>query len=241
MTDTCSREPILTPWPSLNEALGGGLYPGFYALVGKTGAGRTQFAMQAALAAAKAGTPVWFVSWQSGPFELGSRLLGLTTDIRWPDLVQGRVSMDDLRQIGEVSVPLSGIPLLCDLVPRQDPITADDIIGGIRHVRVTEGTPDDRNVLVVLDSPTLRDSAALKQMALDALVAAGAANAAVLLIPETDSIDAVADPARYVLSLVNEHRTSHEVHLDVLVSPDDRPHRIDLLFDGTTFREKTPA
>jgi replicative DNA helicase len=43
------REPIATPWQTMNTALGGGLLPGVHFLIGGTGSGKTQWALQVAL------------------------------------------------------------------------------------------------------------------------------------------------------------------------------------------------
>ena len=48
------ERPVATPWNGVNEALGGGLWPGFYVLVGGTGAGKSQWALQLGLHAAGA-------------------------------------------------------------------------------------------------------------------------------------------------------------------------------------------
>lgn len=45
--------PVPTPWESVNDAMGGGLWPGMYVLVGATGSGKSQWAMQTAMCAAR--------------------------------------------------------------------------------------------------------------------------------------------------------------------------------------------
>ena len=45
--------PIATPWESVNDAMGGGLWPGMYVLVGATGSGKSQWAMQTVMHAAR--------------------------------------------------------------------------------------------------------------------------------------------------------------------------------------------
>lgn len=48
-----NEAPIPTPWESFNARMGGGLWPGFHVLVGGTGSGKSQWAMQVAIHAAK--------------------------------------------------------------------------------------------------------------------------------------------------------------------------------------------
>lgn len=79
--------PIPTPWPNVNDALGGGVWPGFHVLVGATGAGKSQWAMQLAMhAAATAGVPVLYVALELDAFGLFCRA---AATLAW-----GRVSDD---------------------------------------------------------------------------------------------------------------------------------------------------
>lgn len=69
--------PIPTPWDEVNEALGGGFWPGFHVLTGGTGAGKSQWALQVAWTAAKQGTPVLYLGLELGKEDLVARLAGL--------------------------------------------------------------------------------------------------------------------------------------------------------------------
>ncbi len=91
-----TEKPIALPWPSVNEALGGGLWPGMlHVLAGTTGAGKTILAMEAALASARAGVPVLYVSLELGPDEMVARLLGLMSREKWSGLYLGRARDDE--------------------------------------------------------------------------------------------------------------------------------------------------
>lgn len=83
--------PIELPWPDINTKIGGGLWPGLYTLVGTTGTGKTQWALQAALAAARAKVPVLYIGLELGELEITTRLLSLADDKapRWSDLYLG--------------------------------------------------------------------------------------------------------------------------------------------------------
>lgn len=82
--------PITLPWESVNLALGGGLWPGLHVFVGGTGAGKTQFMLDVALKAARAGTPVLYVALEATPNELIARLIGLLEDTHWSGIYLGQ-------------------------------------------------------------------------------------------------------------------------------------------------------
>lgn len=69
--------PIPMPWPEVNRAMGGGLWPGFHVLSGTTGSGKSQWALQVAYSAAKAGHPVLYVGLELGHEDMVARLAGL--------------------------------------------------------------------------------------------------------------------------------------------------------------------
>jgi hypothetical protein len=101
------EKPIPLPWKSMEEQLGGGLWPGLHVLVGGTGTGKSQWALQAALHAAKAGTPVLYVGLELGEVDLVARLLGEEARTSWSGLFLGtpgallhaRNSADALRNL----------------------------------------------------------------------------------------------------------------------------------------------
>lgn len=91
------ERPIPLPWPKLSEALGGGLWPGCYFLVGNTGSGKSQWAMQVALWAALNSTPTLYVGLELGELDLVARLASLVDAFseraiapRWSDVFLGR-------------------------------------------------------------------------------------------------------------------------------------------------------
>lgn len=89
------ERPIPTPWPVLNHAIGGGLWPGCYAVVGTPGAGKSQLALQVALSAAAAGHHTVYAGLELGPLDCTARVLGILaqeTGVRapWSDLYLGR-------------------------------------------------------------------------------------------------------------------------------------------------------
>ena len=85
------ERPIPLPWSNVSAALGGGLWGGTLAtLVGDTGSGKTQWALQASIHAAENGVPVCYVGPESGVDQIAARLLALKSGQKWSDLYVGR-------------------------------------------------------------------------------------------------------------------------------------------------------
>ncbi len=102
------ERPVPTPWRSVNDALGGGLWPGFHVIVGATGAGKSQLAMGASLHAAEAaGVPVLYVALELDAFGLYCRAIatlawgtvfdgnGSPASPQWSDLYTGRADVPE--------------------------------------------------------------------------------------------------------------------------------------------------
>jgi replicative DNA helicase len=91
-------KPIKTPWTCLDDAVGGGLWPGLHFVVGSTGAGKTQFAMQIAIEAAKAKVPipVLYIALELGELDLFARAAGILRPEagKWSEFFLGK-DIDD--------------------------------------------------------------------------------------------------------------------------------------------------
>lgn len=141
------ERPVPTPWSLLNEALGGGLWPGFYTLTSGTGSGKTQWALQVALAAAqnelashqaleweahRAGLPapsqgprpVVYVALELGEVDLCARLLALLEADRapgaprWSEFAFGRAGEDRLVEaVARQQDTLARLPLELRVAP----------------------------------------------------------------------------------------------------------------------------
>jgi len=144
------EKPIPLPWTMVQNALNGGLWPGLYVLVGNTGTGRTQFAVEASLHAARHGVPALYVALELGEVDLVSRLFGLTTGPTWSKIYRGEIGATELETARGEARWLEALPLYFEF---GDP-------GGWNHARLTTSTDyvrkaanlaDDQPVLVVLD------------------------------------------------------------------------------------------
>ena len=91
------ERPIPLPWSNVSAALGGGLWGGtLVTLVGDTGSGKTQWALQLSVHAAEYGVPVCYVGPDSGVDQIAARLLALKSGQKWSDLYAGRSDKETL-------------------------------------------------------------------------------------------------------------------------------------------------
>lgn len=106
------EKPIPLPWKGLADALGGGLWSGTaVTLVGDTGCGKTQWALQVAAHAAAAGIPVCYVSSEPGLEQVAPRLLSIRAGHRWSDLYVGRTDTATIESIrASFSAELKKLP-----------------------------------------------------------------------------------------------------------------------------------
>ena len=90
--------PVPVPWPSVADALGGGLWAGMHVLTGGTGAGKSQWSLQVSLEAAMARVPVLYVGLELDAPGIVARLIGMLATVRdgkgnglpWSALYTGR-------------------------------------------------------------------------------------------------------------------------------------------------------
>lgn len=94
------EHPIKTPWLPLDEAMGGGLWSGMHFLVGGTGTGKSQWAMQCAVHAAAHKVPVLYIALELDELGLFARAVSFVsaandTWLPWSKLYTGRESVPD--------------------------------------------------------------------------------------------------------------------------------------------------
>lgn len=98
-----AEKPIATPWTALDDAIGGGLWPGLHFVIGSTGTGKSQFALQIALDAAKAGVPVLYIALELGELDLFARAAGILSPAigKWSEFFLGEkpVPQDLLKEL----------------------------------------------------------------------------------------------------------------------------------------------
>ena len=99
-------EPLVPlPWPRMNADMDGGLRPGLFVLVGPTGTGKTQWALQCGLHAARNNVPVMCVSLELDPPGMKSRMVSLLAGGRthWSDVNNGsRVAVREIMDSGAI-------------------------------------------------------------------------------------------------------------------------------------------
>jgi len=147
--------PIPLPWPNVSRELGGGLWPGMYVLVGNTGSGKSQWALQAGLHAAHAGIPVLYVGLELGRTDLVARLVGLISGRKWSRLYLGA----DPSELADVEASCARELAALERVPfhlETAPPHGWDYRELAREARAMrelypEGEPGSRPFLVVLD------------------------------------------------------------------------------------------
>jgi replicative DNA helicase len=151
------ERPIPTPWPSVNTALGGGLWPGLFILVGNTGSGKSQWALQVAVDAARRGTPVLYIGLELGKVDLVARLAGLVTGRRWSRLFLGNgedptTELSQVRKMDAVR-ELAAMPFHLEMGPPMgwsyDGLAAS--MATMRELYPELDGPGSRPILVVLD------------------------------------------------------------------------------------------
>jgi replicative DNA helicase len=159
------ERPVPLPWSNVAAALGGGLWGGtLVTLVGDTGTGKTQWALQAAIHAAESGVPVCYVAPDSGVDQIVARLVSLKTSRKWSDLYVGRSGREVLEEVRSAhAAPLRDLPfhLVGGGGGRSDPRTRE-IAEWMRH-KYPEQRPGERPFLVVLDFVQLLGGAREKE------------------------------------------------------------------------------
>jgi replicative DNA helicase len=148
------ERPIPLPWSNVAAALGGGLWGGtLVTLVGDTGSGKTQWALQLSVHAAENGVPVCYVGPDSGVDQIAARLLALKSGQKWSDLYAGRSdkeTLDTLRMGYAQAMKALPFHIIGRSARRDQPY---DVRGTAEWMRrkYLEAKPGTRPFLMVLD------------------------------------------------------------------------------------------
>lgn len=108
---TGEEGPLATPWGRFNNSLRGGLWPGMYVLVGGTGAGKSQWAVQTAVHVAQAGGRVLYLALELGRKDLAARIVGTVANVPWSELLYGKLSTEQMHRAIEASPRVRALPL----------------------------------------------------------------------------------------------------------------------------------
>ncbi|MDP3278744.1 MAG: replicative DNA helicase [Deltaproteobacteria bacterium] len=102
-----------TPWPALDSMLGGtGLWPGMYVLVGSTGSGKSQWAVQIATHAARRGQRALYLALELSRRDLAARVFASVAGISWSALLRGALNETELhRAISRAEREVRDLPL----------------------------------------------------------------------------------------------------------------------------------
>jgi replicative DNA helicase len=113
------ERPLATPWPTVNAVLGGeGLWPGMYVLVGGTGAGKTQWAIQLAVHAAQSGARVLYLALELSRQDLAARIVGTVANVPWSDFLLGKLPQEaTLDVIRRAEQSVQKLPLYTECAP----------------------------------------------------------------------------------------------------------------------------
>lgn len=88
-----------TPWSPVDSLLGGGLWPGMYVLVGGTGSGKTQWAVQVAAEAARRGQSVLYLALELSRQDLAARVMGTLSGVAWSQILRGTLDEVDVTRV----------------------------------------------------------------------------------------------------------------------------------------------
>lgn len=137
--------PVPLPWRALRDDLSGGLWPGSLSLViGDTGAGKTQWALQVAIAAATDQHRVLYIALEADGPELVARCTSiLEPSLYWSAILRGTHTPDQ-----ETLARLRGLPLHA-IHPEPRVASWEHFAGDIREI--AEADAEGRTPLVVLD------------------------------------------------------------------------------------------
>jgi replicative DNA helicase len=106
-----------TPWAPVDALLGGGLWPGMYVLVGGTGSGKTQWAVQVAVQAARRGQSVLYLALELSRQDLAARVMGTLSGVAWSRILRGTLDDVEVAQVMEAARAAEQIPFHTECGP----------------------------------------------------------------------------------------------------------------------------
>lgn len=85
---------IIPPWEDMRKLVGGSMRPGLWVHASGAATGKSQFAMQLAMATAQTGGAAHWVDLENGADVTGSRIVGLINNIPWGMVLRGKVPLE---------------------------------------------------------------------------------------------------------------------------------------------------
>jgi len=108
---------MATPWGPVDSLLGGGLWPGMYVLVGGTGSGKTQWAVQVAVEAARRGQSVLYLALELSRQDLAARVMGTLSGVAWSRILRGTLDDGEVAQVMEAARAAEQLPFHTECGP----------------------------------------------------------------------------------------------------------------------------
>lgn len=138
--------PIPLPFRHLEPSFGGGLWAGAHYIVGTTGSGKTQIALEMAKSAAMKGYPVLYIALELGELDLVSRLI-TPAPYRWSETFLGKLPNEAWGGVIGLAGSLRSLPLYFEFGdPRGWPYTR--LLQSVEQLRQKH---PEGPLLVVLD------------------------------------------------------------------------------------------
>ncbi len=108
---------MATPWGPVDSLLGGGLWPGMYVLVGGTGSGKTQWAVQVAVEAARRGQSALYLALELSRQDLAARVMGTLSGVAWSRILRGTLDDVEVAQVMEAARAVEQLPFHTECGP----------------------------------------------------------------------------------------------------------------------------
>ncbi len=108
---------LATPWSTVDTLLGGGLWPGMYVLVGGTGSGKTQWAVQTAVHAARRGKTVLYLALELSRQDLAARVMGAVSGVAWSQILRGALDDGEFARVTEGARTVREMPFHTECGP----------------------------------------------------------------------------------------------------------------------------
>ena len=147
-----TEKPITTPWADFNTSLpGGGFWPGCHVLVAGTGVGKSTWALQLALHAARQGTPVAYIGLELDSTQIALRLVADVAMLRWSDLYTGEGASKEPKEREKARAAADSLRTLPFYVEHGSPMgwSAADLQSLADRMR--RAHPGEAPMLLVLD------------------------------------------------------------------------------------------